>query len=104
MTMRNSTVLVVGFLTLASALSAVAEIKVLNELRAGSDAAGFKFEKVPRPSRNDAAGPAKFTLVDGAPDNNGGRPNSAKWVLVKSGRIEPGKGSGKKAVPAWLRR
>src|ERR1043166_4784295 len=50
-----------------------AEIKVVTERNASSDAtAKFKFKNVPAPSRSDAATQAKFTIVDGARDQNGG--------------------------------
>jgi hypothetical protein len=39
--------------------------------REGAEA-GFRFKNIPRPSRNDAATQATFTLVDGTRDANGG--------------------------------
>ncbi|GAH87345.1 unnamed protein product, partial [marine sediment metagenome] len=35
-------------------------------------ASGFKFKNIPSPSQDDAAAKAKFTLVDGIRDSNGG--------------------------------
>ncbi len=50
-----------------------AEIKTTVEHRGGSEAKpGFAFKNVPPPAKNDAAAKAKFTLVDGEPDRNGG--------------------------------
>ena len=50
-----------------------AEIKVLAErIPAESAATGFKFKNVPAPARGDAAAKAKFKIVDGARDNDGG--------------------------------
>src|SRR6185369_6195131 len=67
---------VLSAVTLSLLLSlqfACAEVKVVTE-RNGSDSAGpkFKFKNVPLPARNDAAAEAKFTLVDGSRDANGG--------------------------------
>ncbi len=78
-----------AFLALASVLSGRAEIKVLNEHQSGNGSPGFKFEKVPAPSRNDAAGPAKFTLVDGARDNNGGSLDALHDGKVPRGEDQP---------------
>jgi hypothetical protein len=51
----------------------VAEIKVTAEHHEGESArAGFKFNQLPPPSKTDAATKAKFTIVDGQPDGNGG--------------------------------
>ncbi len=63
------------FIAAVSFLTAVshAEIKTVTERNQSADAtAKFKFKNVPAPSRTDAATTAKFTLVDGARDNNGG--------------------------------
>lgn len=51
----------------------LAEIKVISELNTGDSAtAKFKFSQVPPPSKIDAATKAKFTIVDGQADGNGG--------------------------------
>jgi hypothetical protein len=59
---------------LASSLAtARAEIKILidhNEV--GNATAGFKFKQVPRPSGDDDASKAKFSIVDGVKDDNSG--------------------------------
>ncbi|MDB6033679.1 MAG: basic secretory protein [Verrucomicrobiales bacterium] len=54
-------------------LSSHAEVKVTIE-RNPSDlaSASFKFKNVPSPSRTDAGGSAKFTVIEGARDRNGG--------------------------------
>lgn len=50
-----------------------AEVQVTADFCSSEDAtAAFKFQKVPTPARNDAAAGAKFTLVDGRRDGNGG--------------------------------
>ena len=50
-----------------------AEVKSAVERNDHTNAKGeFSFKNVPRPSRNDAAGKAKFTIVDGERDRNGG--------------------------------
>jgi len=87
--MRNSIVLVAGFLNLACVLSGVAEIKVNQEHQSGGGGAGFKFEKVPAPSRSDAAGPARFTLVDGTRDPNGGGLDALHDNKVPRGEDQP---------------
>jgi len=55
------------------AVSSQAQIKVVSE-RSGSESAsaGFQFKNVPAPSQSDAATKAKFILVDGRRDANGG--------------------------------
>lgn len=58
---------------LACACSTQAEVKVATARHGSDDAsARFAFTNVPVPARNDAAAQAKFTLVDGARDRNGG--------------------------------
>ena len=52
--------------------AAQAEVKVVTEHNASDSPAGFKFKEVPAPSKGDAATLAKFTLVDGERDANGG--------------------------------
>jgi hypothetical protein len=47
-----------------------AEVRILSDRTDGS--AEFAFNKVPSPSRSDAATQARFTIVDGRPDGNGG--------------------------------
>lgn len=49
------------------------EVTVLFERISNADATpGFKFEKIPPPTVNDAATTATFTVLDGTPDQNGG--------------------------------
>ena len=59
-------------LFLSGGTGAQAEIKVAAEHNASDSVAGFKFKQMPAPARGDAATLAKFTLVDGQRDNNGG--------------------------------
>jgi len=50
-----------------------AEVKVVvNHNDNDKATADFKFKEVPSPSKNDAAAKAKFTIVDGDRDENGG--------------------------------
>jgi hypothetical protein len=50
-----------------------AEIRIVAEHRRNENATSdFKFKNVPPPSKSDAAGPAKFTVVEGSSDANGG--------------------------------
>lgn len=59
--------------TLLLALRLQAEIRIVVE-RGGPEAATapFQFQNVPSPSQNDAATKARFTLLDGRRDSNGG--------------------------------
>lgn len=60
-------------LLLASALLARAEIKTtVNHNPNESATSAFKFKDLPSPSKTDAAKDAKFTIVDGERDENGG--------------------------------
>ncbi len=70
----SRTMFVVGVsLVLRLTVSSGAEIKVAIEHSAGGSAASaFQFKSIPAPSQNDAATKARFTLVDGRRDSNGG--------------------------------
>jgi len=58
---------------LLAGLAAHAEVKVAVGHNDSDDAtAGFKFKNVPSPSASDAATKAKFVIVDGERDPNGG--------------------------------
>ena len=58
---------------LLASLVARAQVKITVDHNAGDQATpGFKFKNVPSPSKDDAASKAKFTIVDGARDRNGG--------------------------------
>jgi hypothetical protein len=62
---------VVVLIVLIFAVASHAEIKVAVDRN--RDAAGdFKFESTPSPSKSDAATKAKFIVVDGRRDFNGG--------------------------------
>jgi len=55
------------------AMASQAEVKIVAEHnRNESEAPDFKFKSVPSPSKSDAATKAKFTIVDGRRDRNGG--------------------------------
>jgi hypothetical protein len=49
-----------------------AEIRVVSEHNSNNSGVAFKFKDMPAPSKGDAATKAKFTLVDGERDGNGG--------------------------------
>ena len=71
--MKSRTLSVLSAFLLLSSLIARAEVKNAFERNADEKAtAGFKFNGVPAPSKNDAATKAKFTIVDGERDRNGG--------------------------------
>src|ERR1051326_438698 len=65
--------LIVTSLILTGALACHAEIKiVVNHNSDESATAAFKFKDVPSPSKDDAAKSAKFSIVEGERDENGG--------------------------------
>jgi hypothetical protein len=72
--MKSCTAFATGALLVTSlTLPSHAEVKVtVDRNPSDSASASFKFKTVPSPSRTDAAGSAKFTLLDGARDRNGG--------------------------------
>jgi hypothetical protein len=71
--MKCRTVCIVGIgAILLLAASSWGEVKVTAERNSGSAGPEFKFKSVPAPSQNDAATSAKFILVDGRRDSNGG--------------------------------
>jgi hypothetical protein len=72
--MKSCTVSIIAVSTvLLLATFAQAQIKIVADRNSGESAtAEFKFKNVPSPSRNDAATKAKFILVDGRRDSNGG--------------------------------
>jgi hypothetical protein len=53
-------------------LAAQAEVKIVVDRNRDDAKAAFEFKHVPRPVSNDAASKAKFTIVDGGRDDNGG--------------------------------
>ena len=69
--------------------SAYAKINVATAHRAmGTD---FVFKNVPLPANNDAATAARFTVVDGESDRNGGNVDVLHDGLVPSGADQPSK-------------
>src|SRR5258706_3018024 len=68
--------LLAALFTIAPAFLARAEVKPIVEHNANDKAtAEFKFATVPAPAKDDAAAKAKFTIVEGAKDDNGGDPD-----------------------------
>jgi hypothetical protein len=72
MKLRTLSIVAVA-MTLLLALPLQAEIRIVVD-RSGADSATtqFQFKNVPSPSQNDAATKARFTLLDGRRDSNGG--------------------------------
>jgi hypothetical protein len=71
--MRSLVTFVAGIVFVLASAAAQAEVKVAVECNHGDDATPqFKFKKVPGPVDNDAARNAKFNIVDGTADGNGG--------------------------------
>jgi len=70
--MKKSVSLIAGIFLLAG-VSTRADVKVTVDYNGNDEAtAEFNFKTGPSPSANDAATAAKFTIVDGAADGNGG--------------------------------
>jgi len=71
--MRSLFLHIIGASILISTQASRAEIKTLVERNSNAEASpGFKFRTVPPPSKSDAATGARFTIVDGDVDANGG--------------------------------
>jgi len=69
--MKSHTRVFAGVSVLVCATVSLAEIRIVAD-HSENPTASFKFKTVPAPSKNDAAARARFTIVDGAEDNNGG--------------------------------
>jgi len=67
----------------------LAEIKVISEHNPGNTPARFKFGNVPPPTKGDAATGAKFTLIDGQRDDNGGELARLHDDRVPTGEDQP---------------
>src|SRR4051812_25989049 len=71
--MKILSLLSIGISICALSTSARGEVKVTQDHNASESAsAAFKFKNVPAPSKTDAATNAKFRVVDGEQDSNGG--------------------------------
>ncbi len=81
MRLKYHAVMMLGLL--AGQLSLLAEVKVVFEHDAAG--VGFHFKTVPLPANNDAATGAKFTLVEGERDRNGG-----ELVVLQDGNVPTG--------------
>src|SRR4051812_6286410 len=77
--------------TIFLALVCHAEVSVVFD-RNGSDSASpaFKFPRVPSPAKNDAASRAKFTLVEGNRDANGGELETLSDGRMPAEEDQPG--------------
>lgn len=75
---------------LLMAQGAWADAKVIVDRNEGDNATpAFKFERVPAPARDDAAARAKFTIVDGERDPNGGDLDQLNDGQLPSSSDEP---------------
>ena len=72
--MKASAIFYVVVLTILTfAMASRAEVKIVADRNLNENATSdFKFKSVPSPSKSDAATKAKFTIVDGRRDRNGG--------------------------------
>jgi hypothetical protein len=71
--MKTNSIAIVGAFVLGFGMVAQAEINiVVGHNRNQQTVPGFKFQNVPSPARGDAAANAKFVIVDGDRDRNGG--------------------------------
>ncbi len=75
-------------LVLSLALPARGEVKITVE-RNPEGLPGFKFKTLPSPLRNDVAAQARFKLVEGQGDANGGRLRALNDGLLPEGEDEP---------------
>jgi hypothetical protein len=76
--------------TIVPAFIARAEIKPIVEHNSGEQATGeFKFKTVPAPAKDDAAAKAKFTIVEGVKDENGGDPEKLNDGKLPSEEDQP---------------
>lgn len=76
---------------LLASLACRADIKTIvgRNKSAAAASPAFTFDQVPRPSRNDAATEATFTLVDGTPDANGGGVERLNDGVIPAGQDDP---------------
>jgi hypothetical protein len=75
----------------ACVLAARGEVKVIAERNSNENAsAAFKFKSVPVPSKSDAASGAKFAIVDGERDGNGGDIDRLHDGRMPTGADQPG--------------
>jgi hypothetical protein len=89
MNLFRATVVASTFM-LMSSLAARADIKPVVEHNTGDQAtAAFKFKAIPAPARDDAATKAKFTIVEGVKDDNGGDPDKLHDGALPSEEDQP---------------
>ncbi len=71
--MKSPAPVILGtFTLLLSAVVSLGEVRVVIDHNSNSEAsAGFKFKRVPPPSKNGAAAKAKFSILEGERDSNG---------------------------------
>src|SRR5881628_3671453 len=69
--MKSHTLVFAGASVIVFGMVSPAEVRIVAD-RSENPTASFKFKNVPAPSKNDAATKARFTIVDGEEDNNGG--------------------------------
>ena len=82
---------VVALFVLMSFSESRADVKLIVEGNNGDTAtADFKFENVGSPSRSDAANRAKFTILRGQRDTNGGELDQLNDGRLPSNDDEPG--------------
>jgi len=80
----------VASLVLFASAACHAEIDIVSETNRGDEAKPeFKFKEIPEPSQTDAANRAKFTILDGRRDSNGGDLERLNDGPVPKGEDEP---------------
>lgn len=89
--MRNAcSLFAASVLTFAASVPARAEIAVtVNRVDANAATSDFKFDQLAPPAQNDAAAKAKFSIVDGDRDRNGGDLNCLNDGRVPSQPDDP---------------
>ncbi|HEY3393373.1 MAG TPA: hypothetical protein VGK58_11745, partial [Lacipirellulaceae bacterium] len=81
---------VVSFMWVSSSASCADVKPVIDAKRSDAATADFKFENVAPPSRSDAANRAKFTILNGRRDANGGELDQLNDGRLPSLEDEPG--------------
>jgi hypothetical protein len=88
--MRPFRHIILGILVFFPVAASHAEIRTVIDRNDNEHAsAAFKFERVPLPSPNNAASTAKFTIVDGRRDSNGGDLDQLNDGQLPTGADQP---------------
>src|SRR6266404_4149750 len=88
--MKSHILFLVVIFSFGATLDVHCEIKVIAERNPNDSASGkFKFRNIPAPSKTDAATHAKFAIVEGVRDRNGGNIETLHDGKVPSEEDQP---------------